>query len=849
MALCLLISLLILSRFGIADSPVIPELIIPGEVDTAPAFDVIRRFGSATFRHDGIAFADFSPPEPFFSPSGDTVYVPGNHALTALDTATGQVRFHYRYSGYNLRIRNDGKAGVRVDFDQGPVSGKYVLLEHSTGKELMREAWPRPKGFTITTMFANNRRAVAWQSNSDGDRPGPQISSRTGVLVDMTNSSVIAELGDRKHSAVLSPDHHHLAVRTPEAEVRVFDTESGKLLRSLPMPEQETYDALSEPAWSSDSNSVYFWRKENKLVQFVSLAVESGDVRVLLKDAGYVFNSPTVSADGKYLAYKRVDNAGEERPYWRIISLKDLAEVAEVDIRPASTQGAFSPDSKSLWLLSNCGLARFDLATGKLDPLSADPLVPTECLSFSANGTRLHAVAGVEVITWDVETGQEIGARTTIDDSFRTTRYQRCLHISNDGRRTIWAGKSHVHALIDGKIVSKFYSANVYQHHGFDFTPDHQQIVHDAYYGELKQGNLWTGETTRELLPKVSPREQFDFAIAPDNRTMALVHRDHTNNADNEEFEIELWDLQQGRKTGGVQQVVGRQMKLQFSQDSRELRVYEHKQQAVWDVATGELVRRQTHPESFSHYFYSLNRASPNRHWMFYAGHRSNGGKMLVLVDVHTSQIAREWDYPAGSITAHAFSPDMTLLALASTGTQVTLRRFHEPRPGSEPLREQSDAELVHLLRGSDATSAFDAMCELIDRGDECLPTLQTALTNNTDSSVDVRRWIRQLDSAVFTERDEATRNLLKATGPITPLLKQAVKKGSTEQKSRLKEILESREVNGVPADDLAVYRGVEVLTAIPSSKALALLKRLAEGDENETATHEARATLIRVSQ
>ena len=233
-------------------------------------------------------------------------------------------------------------------------------------------------------------------------------------------------------------------------------------------------------------------------------------------------------------------------------------------------------------------------------------------------------------------TGREIAPRSGFEDYYRTQAHVRCLHVSQDGRRTIWAGgDSHIHALVDGRKVGTFYAGNPWRHQTFDVTSDDRYIVHDAYYGELQLGDLRTGKTIRELLPKASPREAYLIALAPDNRTLALVHRDHRNSSETAEIEVELWDLQQGRRTGSLPQVGGLRMPLQFSQDSRELRIWHQGELSVWDVVDRTLLHRRK-GRSVPY----MSRSTPNRHWLLGDSYRPGGIRQMELVDIHTGQVA-----------------------------------------------------------------------------------------------------------------------------------------------------------------------------------------------------------------
>ncbi len=843
--------LMVLLPFSIAraaeNGQSIPRLVVPppGETELPPG--VIRQVGSSAFRHHGIAPASFSRPEPFFSPDGETVYVPGNFGLMAFDTATGRMRFHYQYGSLNLAIQDEGTDGIRVNFAQGPLAGQFVRLEHSTGKELARGKQLVVAGSQVEREFSNGQRAVLQKTAPRDNRR--QQGPTTFVLFDVPNQKNIAELGSRENASgiaatnfVASADRRWLASCANGAELQIVSLDDGNRLRTVLLSLRTDQGEQTSPVWSRDGKTVYTWRRQQGAAEIIALEVETGDIRVLFQDRRKMVHSAVVvSPDGALLAYQQDDNPWKQNSYWKILKLADLSEAHVVDVRPANTEAAFSPDSKSFWLLSPCGLARYDLATGKIDPLSSDPLAPTQALAFSEDGTRLRGVAGAEVITWDVATGKELEPRTGFNDAARTQASRRCIYVSPDGRRTLWSGNSQIQALVDGRKVGEFYAANMKRLEEYELSANHQTIVHDAYFGELKVANLWTGETLHELMPRATPRQDYALALAPDQRTLAVFHRDYQKAGVASEVTIELWDIERAKQTGRVQQQGDRSMTMQFSQDSRELRVVHRGEMTVWDVASQTLVRqRKVRLGAISVH------DTPNRHWQLRLGHASTGTVQWELVDIHSGQTVRSREFPRGThISALAFSPDRLTLAVAVIGETVRLYHFYEPRPEAKALLDQSNIELVNLLGGEDVSLAWDALCLLIQRGDACLPELSKAVSRQAVSLPLVAEWISKLDDQEYAVREAATRKLLAAPAEIAPRLREELAEGGSQEKlARLKRILQHHRDGSVARERLLTWRVCEVLAAIHTPQARAVLEQLAARDARIPVTAEANATL-----
>ncbi|MCA9175791.1 MAG: PD40 domain-containing protein [Planctomycetales bacterium] len=816
----------------------IPHLSLPEDAPVE-AEHVAGRVGTTAFAHGGFRLADFSDPAPFCSPSGRTLYIPSNHHLTAIDTETGQVRFRYLYGLYNLTIHNEGAAGIRVNFTQGPLLNRSVLLEHDTGRELQRESNPPlENNWRRVSVLPSRRHAIVWQDPPADPRRGPPGSETVGSLIDLTTKRTIAELGPSvTPRCFASPDGRRLAVATAMGELRVFELESGELTRSLPLGIETRSGERAEPAWSSDGKTIYTWRKHGGEAQIVSLQVDDGAIRVLVKDPRpRVYSAPVVSPDEKHLAYQLADNPWNECSYWQIVRLSDLASIATVDVRPARTVATFSPNGETLWIASDGGLARYDLPQGKLTPELARSLSPPQAISFSPDGSQLHAVAGARVTTWDIASGRELEPSAEVDSRLKTHANTRCIYLSHDGRRTIWAGQSKVISLVDGKQVGEFYAANCLPGQTFVISPDAGRIVHDAYYGELLLGELWTGKILRELIPMARPRNNYRLALAPDQRTLAVVRHDHTvRNAP--AHTLELWDLEVGKQTATIQRPGRPEIEMQFSGDGRELRIQSGRQISFLNVPDGRLLRQAAYGRMESEHW------TPNRHWALRVRPSGTLASEFELLDIHTGQVARRWSQP-GFTTATAFSADGKLLAVATTTGPIVIYRHYQLPSDSQALRELTAQELVPQL-SRDAAHAFAAMCELIARGDAVLPVLSESLTDNSSSSSELTLLLQQLDSPEFEVRDGAARRLTQLPGLIASSLAKAANTGSAERQRRLQQILQGRQELELK-QTLAVYRAIEAIEAIGTPAAQDLLATLADNEDDATATREAAAALAR---
>jgi Spy/CpxP family protein refolding chaperone len=111
-------------------------------------------------------------------------------------------------------------------------------------------------------------------------------------------------------------------------------------------------------------------------------------------------------------------------------------------------------------------------------------------------------------------------------------------------------------------------------------------------------------------------------------------------------------------------------------------------------------------------------------------------------------------------------------------------------------------------------------------------------------------RWIADLDSAVFADRDKATRELERQAELAEPLLRKAVAADpSPEARRRIEALLNKLQGPVTSAGTLRSIRAVEVLEHIATPEAREVLQNLAKGAAEARLTHEAKAALDRLSR
>lgn len=127
---------------------------------------------------------------------------------------------------------------------------------------------------------------------------------------------------------------------------------------------------------------------------------------------------------------------------------------------------------------------------------------------------------------------------------------------------------------------------------------------------------------------------------------------------------------------------------------------------------------------------------------------------------------------------------------------------------------------------------AYPAAWELLDHPAESVPFLIGKLAPvKPIEAKKVRRWLAQLDSESFAEREEASRQLQGLGEQALPLLRQALQdKPSLETEKRIKRLIESL-THEPSAEQRRLLRALAVLEWSNSREAGEHLRRLAEGD------------------
>ena len=444
-----------------------------------------------------------------YSPDGNTLATTGEKAVHVWDPATGKEIWHYdvpnKWFANVLQFSHDGRL-LAVD------SGDLFLLEARTGK-LVR-CW-RPHPTTIESLaFAPDDTVMA--TGCDGRGRGGNANAEIRLWDVATGKLVrsIPNTGEITYALDFSPDGKILASGDYDNLVRLYDPKTGAEL----LPRRGHQDHIQTVAYSPDGTviassgfdgALKFWRWQS------DQAVQS------YHDSDQALNSIAFSPDGKLLATGGGD--GQVRIYDPDTGLKRFLgnHASQNQINAVG----FHPSGK---LLASSGFDKtrlWDIAAAKelrqLDGNNRHDNVGT--LAFSPDGRMLASGQWDSTIQLvEVETGKPI--RT-----FGGNSDQLCAITFHPGGRSLAAayhyGTTRLLDVNSGAEQVRF-GPNRNGAQSIAFSPDGWYLV---TVDNLTDVVIWETLTHKEVQRfKGHDHWVMSVAFAPDGETVASGCRDRS---------------------------------------------------------------------------------------------------------------------------------------------------------------------------------------------------------------------------------------------------------------------------------------------------------------------------------
>jgi WD40 repeat protein/DNA-binding SARP family transcriptional activator len=484
----------------------------------------------------------------------------------------------------------------------------------------------------------------------------------------------------------ISVDGRFLLAGSGDGDSRLVEVDSGEVIRTFPGPSDFVPDVDFSPdgtlAAAIDFEHLRLWDVASGTERW-SLPVSTQDMTfapdgrslVLLVDGaatrldvadGHVLEQvPIPDAGGLFLApdgRTAFATAGATGSLWDLDTGAPLREFIGHTARIANA--AFSADGRLVATSSNDETARiWDVATGELLHTLAGHTEIVFQSAFSPDGSLLLTGSlDNSARLWDVATGVELrrfAGHTAAVYSVAFTRDGKyAVTTGKDGTIRFWDVKAPLERNTLGGPTSFMYA--------IDYSPDGKLLFAGNADGTSQLWDVATQTVTHVLFDDARVNVA---AFSPDGRYVLTAAEGHP---------AELWDASTGALSAALEGSGGPEA-ADFSRDGRVMVASAGDDRiGVWDVATRKLIRA-VQPDPFS-----AATISPDGTLLFtfrdVAG-EPNG----AIWDVASGEMLREFEHPIGILDG-VFAPDgRTVLAtgrdniarLWDVDTAEIVREFH----------------------------------------------------------------------------------------------------------------------------------------------------------------------------
>jgi WD40 repeat protein len=372
------------------------------------------------------------------------------------------------------------------------------------------------------------------------------------------------------------------------------------------------------------------------------------------------------------------------------------------------------------------------------------------------------------------------------------------------------------------------------------WSPDGKMV---AFRGAEEAVHLWELATGKEIR-RFSGHQGETTAVAwsPDGQSLASAGQDRT---------IRLWEASTGKQVR-VCVVQGDEKKeeipfwvswvhaVAWSPDGKMLAsAGSDRTVRIWWVATGrEICRCTGHTDKVKAVAWS-----PDGRTLASGG----ADRSIRLWETATGKELLRYAGHQDVVNVLSWSPDGKLLASGSQDTTLLVWKDD----ANDPAR-LTPAELEACwaaLAGDDAAKSHHARCALARDGANAAPFLARRLKPVAAPDPEhVARLIENLDSDEFSTRQKSSDELALLGELAEPALRRAFGKNpSAESRKHLEELLS--QLGGWSAEQLRALRAITALERMATREARALLVELSSGAPASRLTHEARASLERLSR
>jgi WD40 repeat protein len=779
---------------GMAISPDGGVLSVVGYDGSLHLWDTIA--GKELRKIDNI-YSDGGLSEAMFTPDGKTLAVRGYDSTTRLfEVATAKKtrtigkrpdnNNNVYYGGGGMTFSPDGKTMASTGGENANGKQLWHLYLHDvgSGNEINRITTEDQSGFPVCPTFSPDGKNLIWTDWQGTIKVAETISGK--VVQEHKNSNG----GYNGGEFVLSADGRTLISRGMNAGLRMVDLASGKATMKFEQPTQ--------------MNQNFGWW------------------------GGGGRGSISMSRDGKLVAMTSEGNA---------LRVLDLAANKERDFGDGHRTGVarinHGPDGKTL-------------------------------VTQGQDGT---------ICVWDCATGKK-------QRQFKVPNGAHHFVLSPDGKMILAAHQDNTVQLHDSTTLKSLHKLEGAKEGlgSLAFSADGKSV--GVYGGADKGAYIWiydtaTGKQKQKIkLPLAAPDANGNFAIpmtsvtglvfSPDGKLVVATIEHHT---------LGIWDTTTGREYPPIRAPEQKAIQgVVFSPNCRSIALDLHGEDALrlWEIASGKERRvfgKKPTP----------NPNGQNRGNMMWFGGGFNGNVMMpntrpapgaafsadgrLLAQGRTNHSVSVWELSTGKeinqfkghngmVDSLSFAADCKSLASGSRDTTGLVWELSKSAPVANAKPPEVNVESKWKeLAGDDAPKAFEAIWAMASVPGPAVAFLKDQVRPAAFADPNrIEELVADLDSEQFAKRKKATTELEKVGEAAATFLRKALDaEPSPEARKRIEEVLKKTDAATPRGEALRTIRAIEVLEAIGTAEAKAVLQILAKGMPEAAITRAASGALERL--